>query len=706
MKTLICKECQENLKWALLPTLLILAPMGLLGVPGLMDPAYLFYVHLVAALFGAVLGFLQVFPEAQGDKRSLLLHRPLSRSRIFLSKAVAGVGTYLVALGIPFACLIFLAATPGHVPEPFGWRMVLPLVADLLAGLVYYFAGMLAAQRQARWYGSRCLGLAAGLSCSYLVWILPEFHQALVAIGIWGAVVGAAAWGSFLTGGAYAPQPRLARITLAITFLLGLSALSFVGKSFIAILLWNKAHFTDYIGKQGQVLFVHEENGKLQSITNSEGQAPQEIQGQPLDYYTLKEIMVPTAHAAVPRTRSYRNSNRALIKYENETKPGNEEWWYVPDRGRLLGYDKQTKRLLGSFGPDGFQPPDAAAGERFRGELAHISQIYMARIAPYLAFPGGVYTVNFRKRTVHALYIPSAGETVLWADRWRDEDKKLSVAFVGTDRSIHVLDETGSRVLSAPLAYDREHYQITSVGRLEQPERYWVWYQPGWYRGLEAQESMPSYLVVYDRTGQEISPRQELRPRPGLARHIIPQSPPPAQPSPIQAWSGLFTSPVEAIVLVGSKRYLETEVAKNNGTEIALPLQFLLVTTPHFVPGMRWLPRTHPVLVMGFAASMLATAVSCGLGCWLLARRHAFSRASCLGWSACGLLWGPVGLLLMLAVQEWPAHIACPRCSKLRVVTRDACEHCGALHAQPAADGTEVFESGGMVAKATSIASA
>jgi predicted amidophosphoribosyltransferase len=56
------------------------------------------------------------------------------------------------------------------------------------------------------------------------------------------------------------------------------------------------------------------------------------------------------------------------------------------------------------------------------------------------------------------------------------------------------------------------------------------------------------------------------------------------------------------------------------------------------------------------------------------------------------LLFGPAGLLLMLAVQEWPARITCPDCRKPRAVTRDTCEHCGSPHASPAPDGTEIFE--------------
>src|SRR5215472_14376012 len=207
MRSLLWKEWRENVKWVPLPTLVILGPTALFGAYELVDVGALFYVGLVAAVFGAALGFVQVFFESSGDKRSLLLHRPLTRSQIFLAKAIVGVGLYLLALGIPFAWSVALAATPGHLYQPFHWPMSLPWLADMLAGLVYYFAGMLTAQREARWYGSRCLGLAAGLFCSLLVWTVPEFWQALLAIAGVGSVTAAAAWGSFCAGGAYESQP-------------------------------------------------------------------------------------------------------------------------------------------------------------------------------------------------------------------------------------------------------------------------------------------------------------------------------------------------------------------------------------------------------------------------------------------------------------------------------------------------------------------
>ena len=113
-------------------------------------------------------------------------------------------------------------ATPGNMPAPYHWRTSLPWLADILSGLVYYFAGMLTAQRDVRWYGSRGLALAAAFFCSYLVWALPEFWQALA-----GDRDHRVCWWAWRRGAASAPaartppQPRLAKAALAMTFLAG-----------------------------------------------------------------------------------------------------------------------------------------------------------------------------------------------------------------------------------------------------------------------------------------------------------------------------------------------------------------------------------------------------------------------------------------------------------------------------------------------------
>jgi hypothetical protein len=697
MRSLLWKEWRENLKWAVLPPLVLLGTMALLGAFPLLEKSSLFVVSLCAALFGAGLGFLQVFFESQGDRRSLLLHRPLSSSRIFLGKVIAGVGLYLLALGIPFVCAAALAATPGHVEEPFSWQMTLPWLADGLTGVVYYFAGMLVAQREARWYGSRCLGLAAALGCSYLVWVLPEFGHALLVIVILGGVMAVAAWGSFVAGGAYAPQPRLAKVALAVTFMIGLSTLSFTGKALLGGWLGREAHYVYVLDQQGRVMVVQMGNGRIRSVTDLEGEVPQELQGKWLDHHVLglfQGLGEGADYNGGPRTRSYRSRGRFFLEFLNHTKPGHQAWWYVPDRGLLLGYDHDSKQFVGSYGPDGFCPPDAEPHGRFQGELLSGASVFYAAWADdYLAFADRVYAVDFHKRTVRTLFVPPVGETVLWASRWYDDRSReeLERAGVVTDKAVYVLGESGTRAFSAPWAYDCQRYLLRNVVLKEDPQRYRVWYVPRWYLERETLESLPGYVVEYDAAGREIT-RRTLPARPQLNGYFASPRLRPAEPSYRQVVFGLVTSPAEGAVLVGTTRQLFADLQSSQGAEMSLLLQFLIQTTTVFIPGAGWNMRVDEGMTYGFTALMLVSAAVCGLVCFLLARRHCFARARCFGWSLCGLLFGPTGLLLMLAIEEWPVRIPCHSCDKPRDVSRGPCEHCGAAHAPPASDGTEIFE--------------
>jgi hypothetical protein len=566
--------------------------------------------------------------------------------------------------------------------------------------VVYFFGGMLSAQREARWYGSRCLGLAAGFACTLSVWMLPDFNQVLFALVIGGGLVALAAWGSFLSGGVYAAQPRLARIALAATFLLGLSALSFQGKFMLGA--WLSAH-SDYwyeLDPQGRVLLFHKEKGSLLSVTDLDGQVPPELEGKRLDRAEIQEIAMPWARGDMAETNSYRNQNRLIIECDNHTRPGNEKWWYVPDQGRLLGYDKLSCQRIGSIGPEGFARPDEQPGDRFHGDLAHSSRFFYSKAGPYLAFPGGVYSVNFRTLTVQKLFTPSGKESVRWASRWEDENQKAALIFVGTTDRICVLDEKGSPLVAAPHARGLENlrfHRVTRVGQLDNPRRYWVWYAPAWFLDVATLEKMPAYLVTLDSAGREIS-RQAVPPRPGGVRNVQPQLPL-AEPSRELPLFGAFTAPVEAGALVGITRGLEAAVREENGQEIPLLLQFLYCTTQYIIPGVRWDLGARAGLAMGYGVLMLLVAVFSGLVCFQLGRRYAFSGLRCLGWGLVGVAFGWTGLVLMLALQEWPARIACPKCRKPRIVTRDTCEHCGAPHALPAPDGTEIFEQAAALAE-------
>jgi hypothetical protein len=684
MKSLLWKEWRENLKWAGLPALVILLPAVLIGGPR--EPIFgsgggmLFF--LIAAGSGAGLGFLQFFFESRGDPRSILLHRPLSRSRIFAGKALAGASLYLLALGVPIAALEVWMAIPGHMPAPYDWRTGLPLLADVLAGLVYYFAGALTAQRQARWYGSRGLGLAAAFLGTLLVWTVPEFWQALLVIVTFGALTGVAAWGSFLAGGAYAPQPRLARAALAVTLLLGLSLVGFLGKLAVGQLAHaGRLEYEYRIDRQGRVLLLpwKEGVGPTEPLTDLDGNVPDDLKGRRVDRNLIDDIEAPLAGMGWQRVRSYRNAGRFYVEYENDTKPGREEWFFVPAEGRLLGFDAEYHQFLGSFGPDGFAPAGQPPGERFRGELRYTTRLWDAVPPSYLAFPGGVYAVDFSRRTIRKLFAAPEGETVLWASKWRDRREGGSLAVVATDRSVHVLKPAGEPVLSVPRAFDPAQARLRSVGRLEAPERFVFWYGPPNFVGPEGYGVTPSHVLEYDAAGHELS------------RRVLPP-PPQAEPSSAEALFGLVTPPTEAVALVGASREMRRDARSAGGTEQPLILEILEDWIGYFIPLAAWRADTGDRLFLGYSALSLLSSVVCAAACFLLARRYAFSGARRAGWALCGLLFGWIGLVLMLALQEWPARVRCPSCRRPRRVDREHCEHCGAPHAPPAKDGTEVFE--------------
>jgi hypothetical protein len=292
-----------------------------------------------------------------------------------------------------------------------------------------------------------------------------------------------------------------------------------------------------------------------------------------------------------------------------------------------------------------------------------------------------VYTLDFARHTVHTLFAPADGQTVVAVIRWKDEKQKLTRAFVLTAQSVHVLDESGSPLFSAPLAYDQMDHGLVRVGRLENPPRWVVWYEPSWYVRPDAGKTMSSYVVEYDVGGREIA-RRTVPPRP-LAE--APYS---------QALFGLATPPAEAAVIAAATQYSIAVARRSEGKEIQPIFHFLVEPTQFFIPGSGADIAAVEGAILAYRALILLSALACAAISFLLARHYSFSRAGCVGWGLCGLLFGPAGLFLMLAVQQWPARVTCPACRRPRVVTRDTCEHCGASHALPIPDGTEIIEPG------------
>jgi len=137
MKTLIRKDLRENLKLALIglglfalllyhgyessQNLLDQLQQGYIaslyeGLQPLLARTLLLEVAAFCGLFGAVLGWAQTRNEAHRDLWAFLIHRPVTRTEIFLAKTAAGLTLYTGALGLPLALFVAVVRWPGHVP--------------------------------------------------------------------------------------------------------------------------------------------------------------------------------------------------------------------------------------------------------------------------------------------------------------------------------------------------------------------------------------------------------------------------------------------------------------------------------------------------------------------------------------------------------------------------------------------------------------
>jgi hypothetical protein len=383
-----------------------------------------------------------------------------------------------------------------------------------------------------------------------------------------------------------------------------------------------------------------------------------------------------------PLYQSYRNSGRFYVECANDSKPGQERWFYDHEQRRLLGYDKIYHNFLGSFGPNGFTPAGEEPSEPFYGALGHRRLRWTAIKQDFLVFPRGVYRVDFARRRIGRLFTPPAEEAVAFADWWRDElNKNKKLAVVSTDRSFHFLTEAGAPVLAIPRVHDtQKQAYLVGLGLLENPERYFAWYRTIPFEpslGPEEYKTTIFHLHEYDVTGRELARRSDQSPY--------------AMASYAKALSGLATPMIEAATLVGASQYLRSEARLQGNTDKPVLLDYLN-NTRHYIPGTSRFEGNPSGLMLGYLALILLAAAAGAFACFFLARRLALSRARRVGWAVVGFLFGWVGLILMVVLQDWPARIPCRKCHKLRVVTREACEHCGAAHAVPGTDGTEIFE--------------
>lgn len=614
------------------------------------------------AIFSAILGWFQVHNERHRDLWAFLIHRPLSRTRIFFAKAIAGLCLYVAGMGLPLIGLILMIRIPGHVAAPFEWAMVLPVTTYFLAGVVYYFAGLLTGLRQARWYASRGLGLGVAMLVSVTVANVSDFWQALLLILLGGAIASTAAWGSFMSNGYYDGQPPLGRRGLATSLMLG----GFVVVMFVVVLLESLVpnsfqasfHWSRYqMTKDGQIYKMTQPAGKPLEITD--------LNGVPLkDAKTGRPVTLNDFNRLDDSESSVRADFENQAQYQKSHQRGYTEcshffslWrqtpdtlWYWNRNGRLWGYDIASRRFIGSLGPSGFTPGLATGPDRFSRLEGQSGNNYINSSVPTrtLMTDTVVYKLNLENRTASVFFaatnndrIGGALDVSLKGDDW-------NYTIVVTREFVQLLTPDGQAVWRIPYVPAYPTYNGVTVSFLEATNRFALWLNPNEQTNKIMGWSLPSHVVRL-AAGQGAFESTNL---PSLSGY--------------RGWKPNLT-----------ERLLRSVV----------PPAFYSFLV--FLSGMDVL-RDFPWKDLLFS---VATAVVCAAVGWRLGRRYHFAIGGQLKWAVFHLLFGLPGLLGFLCVQEWPTREPCPNCKKPRLVDRDKCEHCGAEFAPPPKNGTEIFES-------------
>ncbi|MFV2068394.1 MAG: hypothetical protein ACC645_15600 [Pirellulales bacterium] len=139
-----------------------------------------FFLWFVAGGFAILLAMKQTAWELGKGTFCFLLHRPVNRRTIFLTKLLVGFGLVMDLTGLLILLYAWWAMTPGHFPAPFFWSMTLPAWQTWVALPVVYSGAFLSGLRPGRWFGSRLMPLVTAMVVALIAANVPWFCLSVV----------------------------------------------------------------------------------------------------------------------------------------------------------------------------------------------------------------------------------------------------------------------------------------------------------------------------------------------------------------------------------------------------------------------------------------------------------------------------------------------------------------------------------------------
>jgi ABC-type transport system involved in multi-copper enzyme maturation permease subunit len=465
-------------------------------VQPLLTRGFLTQVCFFCAIFGAAIGWKQIFTERHRDLRAFLIHRPSTRTEIFFGKVIAGLALYLGAIGLPLLCMVGWVQYPGHLAAPFEWRMAIPAFGFCAAGMTFYFAGMLTGLRQARWYVSRGLGLAAAAVVCVAIYVSSSLWHPLLATGAGLIVLGTAAWGAFQAEGYYEGQAKHAKVALILSLTIGSAVALIFLAGLTASLLSSSAYSWTY--------YSMATNGIIYKITQSRGRQAEiaDLDGKPLlDDKTGRMMQMAEFNRRMSPAHSLN------VDFEPQT-PGafvepsryfvfwgatpDTVWYFRSKYGRLVGYDFASRRVAGSMGPAGFATGAPMASDRFDLPLNHTPWTGPS----LLNTRDTVYQSDLANRSVKAIFKSASDDPVGGAislRTWEDKDENHA-ALVATRRLIWFVKPHGDVGWKIPFEPSYPEYSGIRFSPLHDLKQFAIWLDPSFAANQKRAFKLPTHV--------------------------------------------------------------------------------------------------------------------------------------------------------------------------------------------------------------------
>jgi hypothetical protein len=693
-QVLFWKEIGESAKWAAMGALALaigLAYAAYHAVDGMDDANILSLVWsginmtmaLGAPMMGVGLACLQILPERTRDRWAFFIHRPADRFALFAGKGVAGISLLLAATVIPFVGASLWASTPGHIAGPFDWGMTEAGFADIAVGIVFYFAGLLAAVRPACWYGSRLIPIPAAIVCAVLCSVVPEFWQALAITVLFGVVLGSAAWDSFRMESGDHFGKLAGRSSLGATLAVGIALTGFV---VVAVLVsaWQAVQpphlestglawtSTPQTTEDGQV--VRERRKIVAGIVMADvvglgdvnynpisvGDPQKWLASHPLfDMQDIDTRLRPVSerlprydetarYATVVDTQFYGHMDDPIIRYVRD--------------GLITLYSERSRTLVGAIGTHGYRSAHTDLEATQAGPFS-VNIDAIVNLPSIIAAQDAIYSIGATALSPMLTGTDAGQARDISMVQVDVHSKPMTLIVIATSTAFHIFGGPWQTV-TLPRHYNTDLYNSVSLG-VTGSGRFVLCYQHG---AGGARATAPSYIEVYDNDGNRLS-GHSVAAESATGWASIEHT----ETSSTERLNGFLDGIVAPAVIVP----VEGALSLVNNSPEARDSAAKTVGSLWFLP---------------FLAGSAIAGLICALITWRIARCCAFGRGLTWAWVIGNVFLSWIGVLVMIALRPIPVREPCDGCGIPRVVTREACEHCGSSWPALKRDGTEIFD--------------